>query len=405
MTSTPTRLAAAPVVPIARPAAIKHPTDDLTVARDERNARLGYNGQVVLVFEGGGALGAYQVGVYQALHEWGVEPDWIIGTSIGAINAAIIAGNSRAQRVDRLMDFWEQIEQPADWGGGFLPGNQTLASLVTISAGVNGFFEPNMISLLNPQAFVGVEDAAFYRSAPLLQTLRRLVDVDLLQQNMQPHVSFGAVNVATGSMRYFDSEREPIDLAAVMASGALPPALPAVLVDGEAYWDGGVYSNTPFEVIMNRLPRHDSLIFAAHLWHADGAVPTSAWEAIGRSKEIQYASRVASFVEAERKLHRLRHVIHQLGPQLSADAHHDPDCRNLLASGCSTTMHLCRMYAPRLAGEDALKDIDFSASGIEQRRSAGYADMLKMLHRKPWVLPHDPLDGIIVHDSAPQPYG
>lgn len=368
-----------------------------------RHPSLNYDGQVVLVFEGGGALGAYQVGVYQALHEWGIEPDWIVGTSIGAINAALIAGNVRSQRLDRLKDFWQQVEQPADWGYGFLPGNQTLASLATISAGVNGFFEPNMIALLNPQAIVGVENAAFYSSAPLLQTLRQLVDVNLLQQNVQPHLSLGAVNVTSGLMRYFDSDHEPIDLATVMASGALPPAFPAVLVDDEAYWDGGVYSNTPFEVVMNQHPRHNSLIFAAHLWHSDGPAPESAWEAIGRSKEIQYASRVASFVEAERKLHRLRHVIHQLGPQLAPDSHDDPDCRHLLSAGCSTTMHLCRLYAPRLPGEDALKDIDFSARGIEQRRSAGYTDMLRMLQRQPWTLPHDPLEGIVVHDSQPQP--
>ena len=365
-------------------------------------ASLNYDGQVVLVFEGGGALGAYQVGVYQALHEAGIEPDWIVGTSIGAINAALIVGNVRSQRLDRLKDFWEQVQQPADWGVNFLPGNQTLAGMATITAGVNGFFEPNLAAWMNPQAILGVEHAAFYSAAPLLQTLQHLVNVDLLRQNVQPHISLGAVDVTTGLMRYFDSDREMIDLSTVMASAALPPAFPAVMVERHAYWDGGVYSNTPFEVVMNQQPRQNSLIFAAHLWRSDGDAPVSAWEAIGRSKEIQYASRVTNFVDAERKLHHLRRVINELGTSLPPELQSDAACSALLSAGCSTTMHLCRLHAPRLPGEDALKDIDFSAAGIEQRRRAGFADMRDMLHRQPWNFPHDPLDGIVVHDNESQ---
>ena len=370
-----------------------------TGAATEPHASLNYDGQVVLVFEGGGALGAYQVGVYQALHEAGIEPDWIVGTSIGAINAAIIAGNVRSQRLDRLKDFWERVQQPADWGVNFISGNQTLASLATITAGVNGFFEPNLAAWMNPQAVLGVEHAAFYSTDPLLQTLQQLVDVDLLRQNVQPHITLGAVNVTTGLMRYFDSDHEMIDLATVMASGALPPAFPAVMVDGRAYWDGGVYSNTPFEIVMNQQPRQNSLIFAAHLWRSDGDAPVSAWEAIGRSKEIQYASRVTNFVDAERKLHHLRRVINELGPRLPPELQSDGVCSDLLSAGCSTTMHLCRLHAPRLPGEDALKDIDFSAAGIEQRRRAGFSDMHDLLQQQPWNLPHDPLDGIVVHDN------
>ena len=364
-----------------------------------QQSALNYSGQVVLVFEGGGALGAYQVGVYQALHDWGIEPDWIVGTSIGAINAALIVGNVRAQRLDRLKDFWERIQQPSEWGQSLLPGSQTLASLMTIAGGVSGFFEPNLLALANPQAPLGTEQAGFYSTAPLLDTLQELIDVDLLRQGARPRITLGTVNVTSGRLRYFDSDREPVDLATIMASGALPPAFPAVMVDGGAYWDGGVFSNTPFEVVMNQHPRRDSLIFAAHLWHPEGAAPNSVWEAIARSKEIQYASRVDSFIEAERQLHRLRHIIHQLASKLPPDAQNDPDCGDMLASGCATTMHLCRLHAPRLAGEDALKDIDFSAQGIEQRRRAGYADTVGMLQRQPWTLPHDPLEGVVVHDN------
>ena len=364
-----------------------------------KHAPLNYHGQVVLVFEGGGALGAYQVGVYQALHDWGVEPDWIIGTSIGAINAALIVGNRREQRLDRLKDFWERIQQPAEWGQSLIPGSQTLATMMTIAGGVGGFFEPNLMALSNPQAPVGTEQAGFYSTAPLLDTLRELVDVDLLRQGTRPRITLATVNVSTGRLRYFDSDHEPIDLSTVMASGALPPAFPAVMVEGEAYWDGGVFSNTPFEVVMNQHPRRDSLIFAAHLWHSEGPAPNSVWQAIARSKEIQYASRVEAFIEAERRLHHLRHVIHQLESKLPPTVKNDPDSRDLIANGCATTMHLCRLHAPRLVGEDALKDIDFSAQGTEQRRRAGYADTVSMLQLQPWTLAHNPLEGIVVHDT------
>lgn len=364
-----------------------------------KHAPLNYDGQVVLVFEGGGALGAYQVGVYQALHDWGVEPDWIIGTSIGAINAALIVGNPREQRLDRLKEFWERIQQPTEWGQTFLPGSQTLASMMTIASGVSGFFEPNLMVMSNPQAPVGTEQAGFYSTAPLLDTLRELVDVDLLRQGTRPRITLATVNVSTGRLRYFDSDHDPIDLSTVMASGALPPAFPAVMVDGEAYWDGGVYSNTPFEVVMNQHPRCDSLIFAAHLWHPEGPAPESVWQAIARSKEIQYASRVECFIAAERQLHHLRHVIDQLEAKLPLAIKNDPANRDLVANGCSTTMHLCRLHAPRLDGEDALKDIDFSGQGIEQRRRAGYADTSNMLQQQPWTLPHNLLEGIVVHDG------
>lgn len=361
---------------------------------------LNYDGQVVLLFEGGGALGAYQVGVYQALHEWGIEPDWIVGTSIGAINAALIVGNKREHRLDRLKEFWERIQQPAEWGQSLIPDSQNLASVMTITSGINGFFEPNLLAASNPQAMLGVEQAGFYSTAPLLDTLDNLVDTTLLQQGAQPRISLGTVNVGSGRMRYFDSDLEALSLATIMASGALPPAFPAVLIDDNAYWDGAVFSNTPFEVVMNQQPRRNSLIFAAHLWHVEGPLPASVWEAIGRSKEIQYASRVDNFIDAERKLHRLRHVINELGAQLPAAGRKDPASRDLLGSGCATTMHLCRLQAPRLAGEDALRDIDFSAQGIEQRRQAGYTDTVRLLQAQPWTMPLDPLEGIVVHGNA-----
>ena len=200
----------------------------------------GLPGQVVLVLQGGGALGAYQVGVYEALHDAGIEPDWVIGTSIGAINAALIAGNPREQRIDRLNAFWRHIEQPATVAGplDWLGMGNWVANMTTVMRGIPAFFEPSLAALRGTRASVGVESAAYYSTDPLRRTLGELVDFAGLQDG-PTRLTVGAVNACTGAMRYFDSRNEPLCVEHVMASGALPPAFPAVRIDGEPYWDGG----------------------------------------------------------------------------------------------------------------------------------------------------------------------
>lgn len=360
-----------------------------------------FDGQVVLVFEGGGALGAYQVGVYQALHEAGIEPDWVIGTSIGAINASIIAGNKPQDRMAKLDAFWELVQAPSTPVQNAMPWAASMMNINTVMRGVNGFFKPNPMALLYNKANLGTYASGYYDTAPLAETLAGLIDLERLNDPSTTRIALGAVNVKNGRMRYFDSRDDTISLASVMASGALPPAFPAVEVDGEPYWDGGIYSNTPVEAVMNDAPRRNSLIFSAHLWLADGAAPQSVWESMGRAKDIQFASRIDNFVEEERKLHRLRHIVSMLGKRLPAAARADPEVRELLSWGCSTTMHLCRMYAPRLPGEDHCKDIDFSALGIALRREAGYRNTQKMLEERPWRQPHDPLEGVLMYGAPP----
>jgi len=212
--------------------------------------------QVVLVLQGGGALGAYQAGVYQALMEGGIEPDWVIGTSIGAINGAIIAGNEPTNRIARLQEFWNGVTRntPLDqlWPTAIL-GN-VLANLSTVMNGIPGFFTPNPLAACGPTFPLGIERAAYYSTEPLKQTLTRLVDFEHLGRQ-RVRLSVGAVNVRTGEMRYFDSRTMPLSAAHVMASGALPPAFPAITIDGDSYWDGGIYSNTPIEVVLDDVPR------------------------------------------------------------------------------------------------------------------------------------------------------
>src|SRR5438067_4323946 len=226
-----------------------------------------FPGQVVLVLQGGGALGAYQVGVYEAMHEAGVEPDWVIGTSIGAINAALIAGNPPEKRFARLSEFWRKLEHGDD-GFDVLRLATGLANLVThlntVTRGIPAFFTPHLPAWLGSHIPLGIEAAAYYTTAPLRETLSALIDLDCINAR-HIRLTVGAVNVNNGEMRYFDSRDEPVDINHVIASGALPPAFPAVRIDRDPYWDGGIYSNTPIEAVLDDKPRKDSVIFAVQM--------------------------------------------------------------------------------------------------------------------------------------------
>ncbi|HJV11693.1 MAG TPA: patatin-like phospholipase family protein [Burkholderiales bacterium] len=348
-------------------------------------------GQVVLVLQGGGALGAYQVGVYEALHEAGIEPDWVIGTSIGAINAAIIAGNKPQDRVTRLCELWACFQQP--------PQLQALQYFSTYVRGIPGFFSPRMPAWGVWQANVGLDAASYYTTDPLRETLASLIDLDVLN-HARPRLTVGAVNVKSGELRYFDSRDGALGLEEVMASGALPPGFPAIRVQGQAFWDGGLYSNTPLEAVLDDNPRRDSVIFSVTVWQPTGHEPESIWQVMAREKDIRYATRDDSHIARQRQIHRLRHVIRELEKELSSERRHSPKCRELASWGCGTTMHVVRLLAPALDGEDYMKDIDFSAAGIRFRREAGYADARRMIERAPWNARVDPMEGVVVHELS-----
>jgi len=360
-------------------------------------------GQVVLVLQGGGALGAYQVGVYTAMHEAGIEPDWVIGTSIGAINGALIAGNAPKNRLERLHAFWDNVAKRAGAEAlELVPGfGNVLANLATMAQGIPTFFGPNPASWFGPHVAVGVESAAYYTTSPLRATLTELVDLDQLNSR-SPRLTVGAVNVRNGEMRYFDSRDEQIGLEHVMASGALPPAFPAVRVDGVPYWDGGIYSNTPIEAVLDDKPRQDSLIFAVHMWNPEGSEPETLWQVIGRHKDIQYASRAKSHIARQKQIHHLRHIIRELAKQVPEKARDSAQVRELASWGCGTTMHVVRLVAPQVDGEDHTKDIDFTPAGIRARWRAGYEATRSMIERAPWHAPVDPIEGIVIHDPGPR---
>jgi len=369
------------------------------MARLSLQEELHSHGQQVLVLQGGGALGAYQAGVYQALHEAGVEPDWVIGTSIGAINAGIIAGSAPDQRMDRLREFWKRVEHGHlfDWA---LPTELSTIwrNWTTIWSGHPAFFAPNPAAFGSPHATLGAEGAGYYSVDPMRRTLADLIDFDAVNDG-PVRLTVGASRVTSSEMHYFDSRDMPLGVEHVMASGALPPAFPAVRIDGELYWDGGILSNTPVEVVFDDKPRRNSMIYAVHIWNPQGAEPATIWEVLNRQKDVQYSSRSASHIKRQRQLHRLRHIISELSGLLPDDVRQKPEVAELAAYGCPTRMHVIRLLAPRLDCEDHSKDIDFSPSGIRARWEAGYSDTMRTLEAAPWRAEADPLEAFILHEA------
>ena len=356
-------------------------------------------GQVVLVFQGGGALGAYQAGVYQALEEAGIEPDWIIGTSIGAINAALVAGNEPQNRLLRLQEFWSRMAHKAPWhsGAAWPQLAQSLSFWNTVVQGIPNFFEPNPMAYLGQHFPLGAENAAHYSTAPLKKTLTELVDFSLLSR-CKPRLTVGAAQVRTSQMTYFDSREMALRVEHIMASGALPPAFPAVRIGGELYWDGGILSNTPTEVVFDDNPRRNSLIFAVHVWNPSGPEPETLAEVTHRQKDIQYSSRVANHITRQLENHRLRHIIQQLAAQLPDAVRGTKANKELASYGCLTQMHVVRLLAPRIDHENQTKDVDFSPEGIRQRWQAGYLNTRAAIKQAPWQKPNNTLDGVILHE-------
>ena len=244
------------------------------------------------------------------------------------------------------------------------PGlSDTTSYWSTLLGGIPGFFEPNPLAFLGAHYPLGRDKAGFYSTAPLEKTLAELVDFALVKR-CTPRLTVGAAHVRTSQMRYFDSREMAITARHIMASGALPPAFPAVRIDGELYWDGGILSNTPTEAIFDDDPRRNSLIFAVHMWNPMGSEPETIWEVLHRQKDIQYSSRVASHITRQRQVHKLRHVVSELVKFIPEDGRNDPMVKDLAEYGCRTQMHVVRLLAPRLDNENHTKDIDFSPTAF-----------------------------------------
>jgi len=357
-------------------------------------------GQIVLVMQGGGAQGAYQAGVYQALHEVGIEPDWVIGTSIGAINGSIIAGNAVARRLERLREFWSHVESPPPGLLGMIAPmfGSPATDLATLLNGVPGFFSPNAAVLKGFEAPVGVERAALYSVDPLKEFLPELVDFERLNSG-DPRFTLGLVGVPDSQMRYFDSFYGKIALDHVLGSSAVPPTFPAVRIDGKAYWDGGIYSNTPVEAVFDDVPRQSSVIFAVQIWHTRGPEPQSVAQVFARQKDIMFGSRSKSQLAQQVELHRMRHTVRTLVNMLPEEQRNTPEVQDLARYGCTSVMHLVEINAEPLEGETNSREYDFTKATIEARWQAGYADTCRMIAKRPWENKIDPSVGVAVYAS------
>lgn len=358
--------------------------------------------RVALVLQGGGALGAYHAGVYEALHKHGFHPDWIAGTSIGAFNGAIIAGNREQDALARLREFWETLTLP-DYGAAVhLPASarqlySMWSAMASVAGGRPGFFRPRIDSPLDALGGGAAETASYYDTQPLRNLLERLIDFDKLNSD-HTRLSVGAVNVNTGQLRYFDNRSEKLGPQHLMASGALPPGFPAVRVDGDLYWDGGIYSNTPIDVVLEDTPRVDTLCIAVALFPAAGPEPRSLAEVQARHKDIIYGSRSQRHIDAYRKMHNLRRAINTLHKKLPDGVGTDPEIRRLAELGCHTTMHIAQLIYPTRDWELSTKDIDFSRASLQERWQLGYDDALHLLKCAPWLEPVPKHQGVVVHE-------
>ena len=358
-----------------------------------------YDKKVGLVLQGGGALGSYQAGVFEALAFSEYFPDWVAGISIGAINAALIAGNAPEHRVERLRSFWEEVTSPTRlWpsapDGPLATWQHQASALTTLMFGQPGLFTPRV-----PQDWFSSEKCvSYYDISALKKTLEWLVDFDRINDAKDMRLSVGAVNVRTGHFAYFDSEQITIRPEHVMASAALPPGLPPVEIDGERYWDGGLFSNTPLQYMVDYYPRRSHLIFQVDVFPARGCLPTNLDQVYERDKDIRYSGRTRLTTDTLREKHDVRHAINELHKLLPPDIANTEQAKRLYEYGCVTEMDIVQLIYRPIEPQGALKDFEFSRSTMEARWQQGLSDVRTTLHASPWLAPMPKELGVRVFD-------
>ncbi|MET0221119.1 MAG: DUF3734 domain-containing protein, partial [Tardiphaga sp.] len=367
--------------------------------------------QPVLVLQGGGALGSYQAGAYQALCHFDFEPEWIAGISIGAINAAIIAGNEREKRVPRLKEFWEMVSSPVSWSP-VTPGdrarsvfNETSAALIA-TFGVPGFFVPRLppAPLWPPGS---PQSLSYYDTAPLKATLERLVDFDRIN-DCKTRLSVGAVSVTTGNFTYFDNEifrqsRKRIEPEHIMASGALPPGFPSVVIDGEHFWDGGISSNTPLDFVLDDVTS-DLLIFQVDLFSARGLLPASILEAQEREKDIRFSSRTRMNTDKNKKIHNIRKALRDLIAKLPEDLKHEPSVALLSEAAKENTVTVIHLIYTSKIYESSSKDYNFARINMVEHWNSGARDVALSMRHKDWFEAPQSDESMVTHALSADDY-
>jgi len=355
-----------------------------------------YDKKIGLVLQGGGALGSYQAGVYEALASSEYLPDWVAGISIGAINAAIIAGNAPEHRLAGLRTFWKDLTAHIDpWlplRGPLAAWQQRASALSSLLFGRSGFFAPRWFSLDTP--------VSYYDTAALKRTLENVVDFELINNGGGTRLSVGAVNLRTGEFVYFDSARIAIRPEHIMASAALPPGFPPVEIDGEHYWDGGLFSNTPLGYVLDYSPRRSRLTFQVDVFQSHGPLPANLDEVAEREKDIRYSSRTRICSSSFRDRHDVRHAINELHKLLPPEIKSTEQARRLYELGCVTEMDIVQLIYDPAAPQGASKHYDFSRSSMEERWRRGMSDARTVLAASPWLAPMPTELGVRVFDLS-----
>ncbi|HKE62438.1 MAG TPA: patatin-like phospholipase family protein [Nitrospira sp.] len=362
--------------------------------------------QIVLLLQGGGALGSYQAGVYQALAEANLHPDWVAGISIGAINSAIIAGNAPDKRVDRLREFWETVSA-SPLGIPYFKSieiqNAIVHHLVNQGRAVNVllFGAPNFFTPRLPPAALWPADApdkaSYYDTTPLKATLERLVDFDRINAGRM-RFSVGAVNVGTGNFAYFDTTTDRIRPEHIMASGSLPPGFPATEVDGEYYWDGGLVSNTPLQWVLDCQPRRDTLAFQIDLWSARGALPNDLTEVEVRHKDIVYSSRTRAATDQHKQMQKLRIAIANLLKEIPDEFRNSEHAKILQQESDEKVCNIVHLIYRARNYEGIAKDFLFSRQMMEEHWESGYDDACHALAEPEVMRRPDPIEGVRIFD-------
>jgi NTE family protein len=365
-----------------------------------------------LVLQGGGALGSYQAGVYQGLAEGGIHPNWVAGISIGALNAAVIAGNPRERRVEQLRAFWEFICRQPWWPSHHLTPLMTssqklpdvwrtwvdsIESTRALLEGQNGFFIPRLWHSLG-WGSQGPHTASFYDTRPLRATLERFADFDRINRTAEMRVSVGAVNVRTGNFVYFDNAERTLRPEHFMASGALPPGFPAVEIDGEFYWDGGLVSNTPLYYVLTTKPRRDALIFQIDLWSATGELPSDLPQVAVRQKDIQYSSRTRLVTTTMQEEQNYRRLLHEALAWVPASQRSTAWYRLAEQLSCIARRNVIHLIYRGKPYESYAKDYQFGMLTMKEHWSTGLSDMQETLRRPDWLDKPGEDEPFVTHD-------
>jgi NTE family protein len=356
---------------------------------------------IALVLQGGGALGSYQAGVFEALSEAGIQPYWLSGVSIGAINASIIAGNRPENQVSKLKEFWETVtshgyaEHLAN-AEVVRPMHNMMSAWCTMMQGIPGFFKPRTI---NPWFQMPGQEGAdsFYDTSELHEMLRSVVDWDVLNSNAH-RLSVGAVNVRTGNFRYFDSQLEHLEPAHIMASGALPPAFPSMPIDGEHYWDGGIVSNTPLQYLLEQHSLHDTLVFQVDLFNARGKIPKTMAQVQARQKDIMYSSRTRNTTDHFKKIHNLEIELRDALNRIGSENLTKDEKKRLEELHETPQVNILHLIYHHKDYEGDNKDYEFSKLTMQEHWTTGLEDTRRTLAHADWFKKPHASHGMTVHD-------